>query len=188
MKRILVSFFTVASLCALAISCSSVPPPGTQPQVSIHLLQSSDLWQYGSDAETNPFIAPNTMLKGRPNEFVVLRLDVSLAKPTELSIAADVRSADGISQATLYNLSDMQSYWSDWGDQSSYSSRQRANTLARYYVPKIDFVAPAGTRYYIFMLVGKYPIKRPAAVSASVIIGSSSQPQYFEVPLPALQK
>ena len=136
---------------------------------------------------TNPFIAPNTMLKGRPNEFVVLRLDVTVAQPSELSIAANVKSEDGVSQAQLYSLNEMQSYWSDWGDQSDYSSRERLSTLNRYYLPKLDFVAHAGQRYYLFILVGKYPIKRPATVSASVTVGSS-QPQYFEVPLPSVQK
>jgi hypothetical protein len=187
MKRLIIGFSALLALCAISVSCSSVPPQGTAPQVSTHLLKDSDLWLYGSDAEINPFIAPNTMIKGRPNEFVVLRLDVVLSQPTELSIAADVKSVDGVLQARLYSLGDMQSYWSDWGDQSAYSSRERLSTLERYYLPNLDFVAPAGRRYYLVMLVGKYPIKRPASVSASVIVGSS-QPQYFEATLSALQK
>jgi hypothetical protein len=165
-----------------AAACAS-GPQGTTPEVSCALLSSWDLGSYGSSYVSNPFMAPTSLLKGAPDEFVPLGLTLSLPEAATVNIDASVRNETGDVVARLYTLPEMEQYWSNWGDATDRTSRDRLQTLDRWYIPGAQIAAHKGRTEYVMVLMGKKPLPRPASVMVAVSI-NAGDPQMFTFPLP----
>jgi len=175
--------FAAAITIVLAASCASVPERGTEPGVELQLLTRSDLKRmYGSNFSTNPYIEPHNLITRQPREFAVLRLRLALADRLPVSVIAKVVGADGAELARHYDLEYMKDFTSTWGTGDVDVSR-RINILEHSYLQSLNFTGYRGSRDYMIILMGNYPMPRPATVQAQVVVGSGEAKLFdFELP------
>lgn len=179
-----VSLLLAAAIALLSAGCASVPI-GSEPQASCTLLSSMDAGTYGTNFFTNPFMKPSSLIRGTPDEFVVLDLTLRLPESATVNLEGSVTQDSGDTVARMYTLKEMHTYWDGWGDNSDVTSRTRIEALERYYAPSDQFQAHKGRSEYVVVLMGKNPLPRPATVEFSVSINGVPQP--FKFPLPPLK-
>ena len=152
----------LAAAIAVAVSvagCASGPAPAV-PAVACELVSGSELWKYGPNAVVNPFVPLTGTVRGTQDEFVVLRIRLSLAESTTVEIDGLVEDPTGKELARL----------------------QTFGQMTRYYPPDLHFVARKGRAEYIVLFSGKNPLSRPAVISLSVTL--NGEPEQFTFALP----
>jgi hypothetical protein len=176
----------LAAALAVAVSvagCSSGPEPaGAIPAVACELVSGRDLWKYGPNAAANPFLPLTGMVRGTQDEFVVLRIRLSLAESTTVEIDGSVEDPTGKKLARLQTLGQMTEYWTGPENIPNRDKQVRSDTLTRYYPPDLHFVVKKGRAEYIVVFTGKSPLPRPAVINLSVTL--NGEPQQFTFPLP----
>jgi hypothetical protein len=177
----------ILGVAVFMASCATEPPGTGTTGVSCTLLNWLDLGSYGANYTTNPFLAPTSMLKGTPDEFVALDLMLSLPDSATVNLDGAVRSDSGDLVARMNDLPQMRDYWDNWGDRTDKTSRTRLDTLNRWCMPSSQFVAHKGRTEYVIVLMGKNPLPRPASVVVSVSL-NAGDPQTFTFPLPPKKK
>jgi hypothetical protein len=154
--------------------CAGAPEgaSGSGPAVTCRLLPKTDIWSYGSTWASNPFLAPSALIKGTPDEFAVFRIVLTLPEAGRVGIQGSVQDAAGNTVARLFDLDEMRRYWSDWGDSTDRSSRDRLGMLEQWYVPSLDFAAHKGRSQLVFVMMGKNPLPRPATAMVSISLNN----------------
>ncbi len=184
MKALQTTFFR---LCLIGISlsafaCASLPPPDSAPTVSARLLSKAEIKNsWGNLPSTNPFLEPSGMVKGQPDEFVVLQLDFSLPSRMAVNISASVESPDFRQLAWLKDASDFEAYWVLW--ESMGNAGEREAKLGRKYLPGSRYTYPRGTYSYLVVVMGENPMPRPATIKVQAII-PGIEPKAWTFPLP----
>jgi hypothetical protein len=185
MKASHVCIIGCASLVLLfaLVGCASSPPI-TSSSASLSFASPQELRaSYGYNYLTNPYLEPVSLLRGKKNEFIVLKIDLELAVPARVKFYASALSPDGKEVAELKNIELFQLYW-DMQAEGEGSGR-RAPNLQRSYLPGFEFTARKGRNTYYAVLIGANPIPRPATVSAELnVVGLDSI--VFEAELPPL--
>lgn len=182
--RFLIIVAAMLAALASAVSCSSGPEPAAAvPSVSCDLLSSREISFLSATRDTNPFFPIAGLLRGSPDEFVVLRIRLSLPGTTAVALEGSTRDGTGTDVAPLQTLSQMKKYWDTPEDLANRDKVAKANTLIRWYPPEPQFTAPRDRSEYLVVFKGKNPIPRPATISLSVTLGDA-EPQEFTFPLP----
>lgn len=182
-----VLFAAALAVMISAAGCSSGPEPAPgAPPVSCILLSGPDLWQYGTNDVVNPFVPRKGFIRGADEEFVALRIRLSLPESAQVSIDGSVQDPAGKEVAPLQTLAQMTEYWSGAEDVAYRDQNARSNTLTRYYPASFYFTAKKGSSEYVVVFRGKNPLPRPASVMLSVAVGDA-QPQQFNFPLPDMK-
>ena len=175
----------LAAAIAVAVSvagCASGPAPAV-PAVACELVSGSELWKYGPNAVVNPFVPLTGTVRGTQDEFVVLRIRLSLAESTTVEIDGLVEDPTGKELARLQTFGQMTRYWSGQAESLPFRDKQvRSDILTRYYPPDLHFVARKGRAEYIVLFSGKNPLSRPAVISLSVTL--NGEPEQFTFALP----
>lgn len=173
----------VLALAAALSSCATAKPV-LEPSVSIKLVHQKDVKSgvLGNNQQENPYMQPSSIIRKQEDEFVVLRLFVNVPEKADVSVKASVLQADGTQGAVLQTRESLQDFWTKWeGD--PILNKNRSITLDQTYIPDTYFVAGKGRNDYYIVLIGKYPIPRPARVQAEVRV--FGLPAYtFEAELP----
>ena len=180
-------FLAVTSVMTISVAGCAGEPAGKEraAPVSCTLLTSQDLWQYGATRVLNPFLARQSFIQGTPDEFVALRLTLSLAEAARVSVSGSVQDLDGKEVATLLSRAQLTDYWGQDAQGLNRDNRPLYDALERYYLPDFPFTSQKGR--YIVILKGKKPLPRPATVLFSVAL-SDGESQDFTFPLPPAQK
>jgi hypothetical protein len=189
-RSIIVKSFCFVAVILLAAGlsitgCASAPAErsGSSPAISCRLLPKTDIWSYGPTYATNPFLAPSGLIKGTPDELAVLRIDLTLPESARIGIQGSVQDSAGNTVARLLDLNELRTYWSDWGDRTDKSSRDRLGMLERWCVPSLEFNAHGGRSQYVIVMMGKNPLPRPASVVVSVTLNNVEAGSFtFELP------
>lgn len=170
----------------LAVSCATVGAKNEKVSTVKVSFMSQDAMKKegGSTFVENPYLVPEGMLKGKPYEFIVLKIDADLASGSVVEIQAAALNPDGKAAATLFSLDEMKSLWEAWPAAEADVLR-RADRLERTYMPGLITKAPRGNTTWYLVFVGKNPIMRPAKVSVKAFIGAGA-PVSFEYELPPL--
>jgi hypothetical protein len=184
MKNLLAAGTMIAAIC-LASSCASSPSV-TVPEASVRFVSVPELKSaFGYSFDINPYLEPSSLIRGKLSEFIVLRVDLSLPKPTKVSAVAQLVGQDGNTLESSASLDKMTFFWSMW-ETSDTEAGKRLTSLERSYVPAPEFTARAGKSSYYLVIVGKYPFPRPAKVFATVLVEGLDQVAFEEdlYPLP----
>jgi len=62
------------------------------PEVSLYKATESDIRQYGKNFSENPYMEPRTLVRGKLNEFFIVRVDFNLPADTMVAILATATS------------------------------------------------------------------------------------------------
>ena len=169
------------ALCSFA-SCASKPssPLPAEPKVALRRVPEAELIErFGAVQARNPFLAPNSLLTGRPNDFVVLELALELPAATRVEVDAELLDASGGSFARLYDLQEMIDYFNNFQLEMA-DVRSAQSMLKRYYVPGLAYNATAGKKRYFFVLVGKHPLPDGCRVHATAFAGGAVAAEFDE--------
>ncbi|MCX7026046.1 MAG: hypothetical protein NT061_00855 [Spirochaetes bacterium] len=173
LPRLLASIVIALSV----MSCASAPPITTS-RVEVELLSRKQVTaKFGIDQKIDPFIAPTGLVRGKPNDFVVLRLSTELLNATFIQLTITIKDKDGNSSLWLWSKEDFKEYWRSWGggrsnDDGANEGEAKAINLEAliedFYVPGESFTAPRGRSQFYIVLVGKNPLNRPLRVMMDV--------------------
>lgn len=185
--------YRISTVIALALviffldSCASSPGKAArESSVNIAMMSQEELRLSGggSTFKENPYLVPEGLIKGKSNEFIVLRADFYLATAATVEIQVNALDPVGASVLDIMNLEDMKSFWEAWPGKEADIMR-RSDWLERTYIPSLVQKSVRGSRTWYLVFVGKNPIPRPTKVLVKAFIGESA-PSLFEFDLPAL--
>ena len=153
------------------LSCATAPRGPTGPaSASLRLIPEEELaYAYGSTSEENPFIAPSSLVTGKPKDFAVLELTLSLPESASIEIDAAISGLEGRS-AAIMNARDLADYLAQY-NLGSPSEKARRPILERWCLPDTVLNLKAGMRSYYVVVACDHPYPPDAHVVAQVYIG-----------------
>ncbi|HWR12715.1 MAG TPA: hypothetical protein VN445_12900 [Rectinemataceae bacterium] len=154
------------------------------PKVIIAKAEPGDFSRYGQSYESNPYLEPKTLLRGKLNEFFIAKLSFNLREESRISIIADAIALDGTKAATAYDQDGFRDYWTFVSGDSTEGKNfsKKMNTIAQTCVYSMQFTQKAGQNTMFLPMVGKNPIPRPATIYIQVSTGSG-EPAVFKYTL-----
>lgn len=178
MKRNFILNFLAASILVIAlsslISCASQPEkvPAAY-SVDVQKLDQEAILALQPNKDANPFVEPGSLLRGKVNEFVVYRIDISNDHRRTIRIDSIMQDRDQ-NYIDAYFADRLVEYW----DQNSTRTSTDKSTLTSYakkislikklVVPYATIPIGPGKSTYYLVFVGPYPIKRPAKAQIDV--------------------
>jgi len=170
MKRVIRAFSVtvfVLMLTVVALSCASIPS-GTKAGITIAIADTASLKSaFGSTFMQNPFLVPNGLIRGIPDEFVVVRVDLNLGARSLVAIEGGIYSEAGANLAELLDKQSLGEYWFTWDPREEPDSRRRSK-LERNALPGAHFQLSPGQHRYYLVFKGPNPIPRPATIRIQV--------------------
>lgn len=168
-------------------ACAHIPEyDSSYPQVAISAGDSQSLLQFGKDYSTNPFLEPRSLLRGKLNEFYIIRIHFNLQEESRVSILAEMSSKDGSSVASPYYRDYLKEYWEIYAERGAASANMAASTKRNVidnYVPVSSvFIQKAGQTDLYLPMIGPNPIPRPANIYIQVSV-NRGEPVLFEAEL-----
>jgi hypothetical protein len=163
------SILILACIAFGSMACTTAPA-SVEGQVSVKLRIISEkelAAAYGGEYEINPFIAPSSMITGKPDDFVVLALDLALSKPSRIAVEAQALGPEGGEVASFYSMSMLAEFCRQFNVEKVEDKRRMA-ALKRGCAPGPSFDARPGERRIFIVLVGKHPLPAGTRVKASV--------------------
>jgi len=163
-------------LIALSILVSCATQPNEIPATySVHVqkLDERAIHALQPNKDANPFVEPGSLLRGKLNEFIVYKIDISNDHSRTIRIDSIMQDKD-LNYIDAYYADRLVEYW----DQNSTRTTTEKSTLTNYakkvslikkiVVPYATIVLPPGKIEYYLVFVGPYPIKKPAKLQINV--------------------
>lgn len=162
--------------CGIMISCATAPVYNPNlPLLVIDKAIKTDTQVYGRQFTTNPYLEPQTLLRGKLNEFYILKLQFNLPTNMLVSIITEITSKDGQEAAKAYDKNAFTDFWDintmTYPDNDA-KNQNRNTAIARSCIPAMSFTQRAGVNTLFLPIIGKNPIPRPAKIYIQVSVGS----------------
>lgn len=173
----------IALLPLVVLGCATAPASEpSSPSASVKLLSKAEIKDAcGVSASVNPFLAPSGMIKGQPDEFVVLDIELALPSRMEVEVTASAETSEGKQVAYMKDATSLSEYWVIWEPMGSANTRQ--DKIENYCLPASNYTYSKGLRHYFVVLVGKNPLPRPSIAKVQVTI-QGQEPKAFFIDLP----
>lgn len=171
-KTALILFF----FAILFQSCNSSPAyVKDSPELIISNIKEQELMKLASDSLVNPYIEPRTLIRGKLNEFYVVRLDFNLVKNSKVNILANMYSSrDKKPTAYLYEEDKFIAYWEAYLNHDTVDDNviftKKMNIINATCFPSFTFMQKAGKSIIYLPFIGKNPIPRPTEIFVQVSI------------------
>ena len=173
---------SIALLIVTLSGCKTAPKAKADvPVVQITKATTEEIKAYGSSYESNPYMEPRTLIRGKLNEFFVVKIVLNLPAKSKVSVLAEMKGPDGSSAARAYSKLDFATFWQNVIAQNEDDPKynQKMTTIARSCIPGFDFTEGAGLTTYYLPFVGKNPIPRPSKVYVQVSVSGQGEPCVF---------
>ncbi|MDX9828162.1 MAG: hypothetical protein RBT73_10510 [Spirochaetia bacterium] len=155
----------------------------TLPKVVVYKADESDIRDYGKNYTENPYLEPRTLIRGKLNEFFVVKVDFNLPADDIVAIVASAKAPSGEDVAKVYDIQSLKDFW--WSvtiqDEDNGLYDRKMTAIERSCIPGFDFKQRAGKRSLYIPFIGKNPIPRPATVSVQVVLSSGYTGQFSYV-------
>lgn len=165
----------LSSPLALLASCVSAPAfDPTRPQVVIAQATQAELRKFGTSYIENPYMEPRTLLRGKLNEFFVVKVDFNLPADSKVSILAEAKLVGGKEAARVHDSYSFIEFWDSatLTESEKGAEVQRKMTLIeRSCIPAFDFVQQAGQGTLYIPFTGPNPMQRPATIYVQIVVG-----------------
>ena len=152
------------------LSCATMPKGPLGPaSASLRLIPENELaYAYGSTSEENPFIAPGSLVTGKPKDFVVLELKLSLPAAARVEVDASISGLMG-SPVAILTARDLYDYLSGF-NLGSPAEKARRSIIDQLCLPDTSLNLKAGMRSYYMVVSCDHPYPPDAHVVAQVYI------------------
>ena len=128
---------------------------------------------------------PQTLVRGKLNEFFVAKISFNLPASSEIHIIASMKTADGKQAAEVMTTENFKMYWyvnTNTEPNNDAQNQMRYTNIERSCVPSLVFEQGAGQSSLLLPFVGPNPILKPAEVYIQVSAGSG-EPAVFQYTL-----
>jgi len=159
-----------AWICAISLiilltwSCASVKDAPQQYEVNVKKLNANEI-QSISNWPINPYIEPGSIIRGKIDEFVVIRIEFKIEREMLISIFGDLKDNDG-KYIPIYYSEEFLTYWDQFRGSNDRNSTQnfikKQNLIKQTCIPGSQFKLRPGQYIYYLVFIGPYPIKKPA--------------------------
>jgi len=121
---------------------------------------------------TNPYIEPSTVLRGKLDEFYIVKIDFNLEKASRIDIVARMDLANGSPAAYPYDREQFLAYWEGFASHDLIEDNveyvKKMNAIRNTCFPSYSFIQKSGRSILYLPFIGKNPIPRPAKVYVQV--------------------
>ncbi len=147
-----------------------------KPLVEITQALPTDIRQFGSKLYENPYIEPSSLIRGKIDEFFIIKISFNLPEKAKISVFARALKPDGSNAGTFYIASKFIEYWkvrdAYTEDDNPYSNTRLA-TIQRSTLPAFEYYQNSGRHDYYLPLVASNPIPRPTSISVTVTVNDT---------------
>ncbi len=173
-RCVLLCAIALSSPLVLLVSCVSAPAyDPARPKVVIAQAAQTEIQKFGTSYIENPYMEPRTLLRGKLNEFFVVKVDFNLPADSKVSILAEAKLAGGKEAARVHDLYSFIEFWDSMTltESEKGAEVQRKMTLIeRSCIPAFDFVQQAGQGTLYIPFTGPNPIQRPATIYVQIVV------------------
>lgn len=176
MKIIANAIGRIIVICALFIisGCASIKPfDSSLPLLTISKAEKKDLRGFGNTFDTNPYIEPSSLIRGKLNEFFVIKLEFNLPQNSRIHIIAEGNTNEGVISAKAYDMYALEDFWNSVTYRESENDAKfqlRISNIKRSCIPSFSFEQNAGQSVLFFPFIGKNPIPRPSKIYVQVVV------------------
>jgi len=174
-KRQIIILLGLAFFIFAFQSCSTTIPYSRElPEVTIsHVMDQKDKLKIIRNPYINPYIEPSTTIRGKLNEFFVIKIDFNLEQDTRIEIVAEMNLVNDTSVVAYpYDREQFITYWEMFAShdlvEDNLEYTKKINTILRTCIPSYIFTQKAGRSTFYLPFIGKNPLSRPAKVSVQV--------------------
>ncbi|HEY9054098.1 MAG TPA: hypothetical protein VIO60_04695, partial [Rectinemataceae bacterium] len=164
-RRSALSIVFAVAIATFLGSCASLPQyDPSLPQVSIVRATESDIRQFGKISSENPYIEPRTLLRGKTDEFFILRIDFNLPENAEITIVAKAEAPAGKKPAKAYSAPEFRDFWNARiikDNENDALNQRKYTSIDRSCVPSFDFRQKAGRGSAFLPFASENPMPRP---------------------------
>ncbi len=177
-KQIKVLLGFVFIVVAFQSCATTIPYSKELPEVVIsHVMGEDNTLKIMRNPYTNPYIEPSTMLRGKFNEFYIIKIDFNLAQDTKIEIVAEINTINGNNAAAYpYDREQFITYWEMFANhdliEDNLEYTKKMNTIRTTCIPSYVFMQKAGRSTMYLPFIGKNPLPRPAKVYVQVYTGA----------------
>lgn len=172
----------LAFIMLALVGCKTSPKiKADAPVVLIEKASIEEIRKYGPTYESNPYLEPRTLIRGKLNEFFVVKVSLNLATKSRVTVICDMKAPDGSTAGKAYSKDDFRAFWQQVivQDQKSEDYKTKITTIGRSCIPSFDFTEGAGLTTYYLPFVGKNPMPRPSKVYVQVSVSGQGEPYVF---------
>ena len=176
-------------LAASFVSCATAPKAPQGPvSAGLLLVPEMDLVKkFGAGNEDNPFLAPGALLTGRPKDFAVLALKLSLPEPSSIELQAAI-TGPGVQQSEIMDAARLKDFLFAF-NVGTKSEIARDSMIGRICIPASSFTLSPGVYDYYIVVACKHPFTEGAHIVAQVYInGAPTASIDKELPPPIVVK
>jgi hypothetical protein len=180
-------FFGVAIVALALISFSGCATTSKfdplLPQVSITKATQADIRAFGVSYIDNPYMEPRSLIRGKLNEFFVVKLDFNLPAEARVSIMAEAKTSGGIEAARARDSYSFVEFWDSMTvmeTEKGAEFQRKVTAIERSCVSSFDFMLRAGKDTLFLPFTGPNPIQRPATIYVQVVVGKGEPVTFTE--------
>jgi len=169
-------------------SCTTTNPYSKElPTMAVsHVIDQNNILKIVRNPYTNPYIEPSTMMRGKLNEFYVVKIDFNLEQDTRIEIVAEMNSMNDISAAAYpYDREQFITYWEMFSShdliEDNVEYTKKMNAIRSTCVPSFVFTQKAGRSTLYFPFIGKNPLPKPAKVFVQVYMNGQMSYEFSDV-------
>lgn len=186
-KQIMILLGFVFIILAFQSCATTIPYSKELPEVVISRVKGeSNILKIMRNPYTNPYIEPSTMMRGKLNEFYVVKIDFNLEQDTRIEIVAEMNSMNDISAAAYpYDREQFITYWEMFSShdliEDNVEYTKKMNAIRSTCVPSFVFKQKAGRSTLYFPFIGKNPLPKPAKVFVQVYMNGQMSYEFSDV-------
>jgi len=174
-RLVLLCAIALLSPFTLLVSCVSTPAyDPARPQVVIAQASQAEIRKFGPSYIENPYMEPRTLLRGKLNEFFVVKVDFNLPVDSKVSILAEAKQAGGKEAARVHDSYSFIEFWDSITlieSEKGAEVQRKMTIIERSCIPAFDFVQRAGQGTLYIPFMGPNPIQRPATIYVQIVVG-----------------
>ena len=172
---VLLVALVMSSPLLLLTGCASAPAfDPSRPQVVITQATQTDIRKFGTSYIDNPYMEPRTLLRGKLNEFFVVKVDFNIPADSKVSILAEAKLVGGKEAARVHDAYSFVEFWDSLTlteSEKGAEVQRKITTIERSCIPAFDFTQRAGQRTLYIPFSGPNPILRPATIYVQIVVG-----------------
>lgn len=143
-----------------------------KPAIQVEQATKTDIRSFGFKSGENPYIEPSSLIRGKIDEFFIVKFSFNLSETKNISILAEAQDDKGASIGRFYTADKFVQYWKLRDaydeDDNPYGNAKQVSIQSSC-LSSFEFSQKPGVREYYLPFVSSYPIKRPATIHIQVV-------------------
>jgi len=173
-------FVTFCMIYSCATTDKSLP---TSYSVSLQKLDEKEIVSIKTNKSINPYLEPGSIIRGKVNEFVIFKIDLSIENRKTVYIDNAMKDNEGNNVTSYYSESFL-AYWDQYSDRTGNFANpdmaKKRNLIEQTCLPGSQMDLKPGLYSFYLVFIGPYPLSKPAhaQINISTSIGEYNPFQF----------